>query len=290
MKIARYWEKASAPARLPSGKMADVTAWGWSSQTSEEARRRARQSAQNAARRLESGDLKSRAPRGAAYGYLDRVPREEILREITDESGEIIALLTRNAAGCVVLSTPALMFMDIDIAPEPFWSVWRRGLQKLFGRTAETPAARILREMRAAATRRREYSFRIYRTKAGYRCLITNAIIAPEGETSQRLLQEFGADVLYQKLCRSHESYRARLSPKFWRCGATRPPHRFPFATPAEETAYHQWQSDYEAKCRAFATCCFMESIGSHSTHAALQPLIALHDKATKADSNLPLA
>lgn len=289
MKIARYWEKTTLSAQMPSGKTVPVLGWGWSETSREEAQSRARKSAQRAASWLES---KIKTP--STYGYCDRPPREEILREIQNAKGEAVAVITRNAYGVQVLNTRNLMFIDVDIPPSKPMEGFTQTIQKLFGKTVEKPETEIRRKIAATAARHPEYSFRLYRTAAGFRCVLTNQLMNAEENESRKLLSEFGADVLYQKLCRSQECYRARLTPKFWRCGARRPPHRFPFDSPQDEQQYRSWQREYEAKCQAFAVCRFIETFGaqknSHGGNQELQMLIALHDKLTQADSNLKLA
>ena len=289
MKIARYWEKASVPARLPSGKTIPVLGWGWSENNREEAQARARASAQRAA-----GWLESKTSSPSTYGYFDRPPREEIIHELQNAEGETIAVITRNSYGVQVLNTQNLMFIDIDVPEETAFSGAMRKVQKLFGKAIEEPELEIRRRIIATAKSHSEYSFRLYRTAAGFRCVLMNRVMNAKEDESRKLLNEFSADVLYQKLCRSQECYRARLTPKFWRCGARRPPNRFPWDSPQDEQQYRSWQREYEAKCRAFAVCRFIETFGaqknSHGGNQELQMLIALHDKLTQADSNLKLA
>jgi hypothetical protein len=288
MRIARYWEKATQPTRLSNGKTASASAWGWSPVSREDAARNARAAALRVAELLQTLPLHDRRQKGGYYP--DRPPREEILREISNAQGEISGLLTRNSYGAVVLSTPGLMFIDVDVPFEGTLAALSRGLQKLFGRKNEAPPERIQREILETAKRHSRYSFRLYRTSGGFRCIVINQVMAPESAESHRLLEEFGADELYQKLCRAQQCYRARLSPKFWRCGARRPPNRFPQESSEEEKQYRDWQSEYEKRISNFAVCRFLEQIGRQNAPPELQSLIALHDEATKASSDLPLA
>jgi len=285
MKIARFWEKTSVPARMPSGKTVPVLGWGWSETSREEAQSRARESAQRAASWLEST---VKTP--STYGYFGRPPREEIVREFQNAKGETVAVITRNAYGVQVLNTQNLMFIDVDIPPSKSLDGVTHAIQKLFGKAVEKPENTIRAKIAATAAAHPEYSFRLYRTAAGFRCVLTNQLMNATENDSRKLLNEFGADVLYQKLCRSQECYRARLTPKFWRCGARRPPNRFPFDSPQEEQKYRTWQREYEAKSQSFAVCRFVETFGKNGGNQELQMLIALHDKLTQADSNLKLA
>lgn len=285
MKIARYWEKATVPARLPSGKTIPVLGWGWSETNREEAGERARASAQRAA-----GWLESKTVSRDAYGYCDRPPREEIVREIQNASGETIAVITRNSYGVQVLNTQNLMFIDVDIPPSTTKAALARKFQKFLGKAAEEPEIMIRHRIAATAKAHPEYSFRLYRTAAGFRCVLINQGMNAKEDESLKLLDEFGADALYQKLCRSQQCYRARLTPKFWRCGALRPPSRFPWESKTQEQEYRKWQREYEAKSQSFAVCRFVEQFGGQSGNQELQMLIVLHDKMTRVHDNLKLA
>lgn len=285
MKIARYWQKGTATVRLASGRTFDVGAWGWSENSSGEARERAREAAQRFACWFETQNA---APRGK--GYYDNPPREEIVREIRGANGQPAAMLTRNSYGALVLNTPRLMFIDIDIPPDAPLGGLKRGLQKLFGRATHEPEAGIRKRITEVAAEHKQYSFRVYRTAAGFRCVLLNAVLDPESLESQQLLEQFGADALYQKLCRTQECYRARLTPKFWRLRAGAPPNRFPWEKPEHEQAYREWQANYESLCESAATCRFLEQIGTQPLLPELQPLLALHDEMTKATSEQKLA
>jgi hypothetical protein len=119
---------------------------------------------------------------------------------------------------------------------------------------------------------------------------LLNAVLDPTSPESHRLLQDFGADTLYQKLCLSQQCYRARLSPKHWRINAGAPPNRFPWELPEHEQVYREWQTAYEKQCETAATCRFVEQLGTQPILPELQPLLTLHDQMTKADSELKLA
>lgn len=201
------------------------------------------------------------------YGYGDRLLREPVLEELPG------AAITRNSYGCDVLNTERVMFVDIDL-PEPE----KPGLVgRLFGAKAPPdPAEAALARVEAWLKRNLEWGFRAYRTKAGLRLLATHAPVAPA--EALPVMQELGADPLYMRLCKSQESFRARLTPKPWRCGAKPVPSRWPFSTPAEEGHFKQWLDDYQDKARAFATCNFLRILGNDQVHAVARPIADLHD------------
>ena len=284
MKIARYWTKGKVEARSPSGKLITITSWGWSALSQEEAKQRANEAAQRAAERVEAGEP---FPRGY---YSERPPREEIIEEIKSADGDVIAAVTRNSYGALVLNTRDLMFIDIDIPHESAGGRFLRRIKSLFGGGSDDPESRIQKKIAGLARTNSEYTLRLYRTFAGFRCAIINRRINPDSPESRRLLDEFGADPLYVKLCQSQQSYRARLTPKYWRCGARRPPNRFPWTTQAEEQGYRAWEREYEGQSGRFATCLLVEQFGTQEGNAELKTLINLHDEFTKADSRLGLA
>jgi hypothetical protein len=287
MKIARYWVKGKAEAvALPdSDETITVASWGWSEQSHEEAEQRANEAAQRAARRMRAGEP---LPRG--YGYSDRPPREEIVEEIKSPDGETVAAITRNSYGTLVLNTRDMMFIDIDIPPESSGARFLRTFKNLFGGKSDDPESRIRKGIAEQARVHSNYTFRLYRTFAGFRCAITNKPVSPDSPESQRLLDAFGADPLYIILCRNQQSYRARLTPKYWRCGASRPPNRFPWATTAEEQRYRTWEKEYQEQSRPFAVCRLVEQFGTQEGGAEFRALINLHDELTGANTALKLA
>jgi hypothetical protein len=286
MKFARYWKKGSVAARSPSGRLINVAAWGWSEQTEEEAGRRAEEVAGRAARRVERGEPWPQH----AYDYGERPPREEIVEEISGDDGALVAAVTRNSYGSLILNTSDLVFIDIDIPHEPPGGGLLRALKSLFGKESEDAEGRVRKKITAAAAARPEYTFRLYRTFAGFRCAVVNRRLKAGGPESLRLLEEFGADPLYVRLCQNQQSYRARLTPKYWRCGARQPPARFPWETEEEERRYRAWEQEYAGQSSGFATCRLVGQFGAQPPSATLMKLIGLHDRHTKADSTLELA
>ena len=271
MFIPRYWAKGEATAVTPEGDV-PVFCWRWSAESLAEARQNAEEAAAKAARNF--------SDRNALYnyGYTDRPPREEIVREITDESPEVTAIITRNIYGSLVLNTRDLMFIDVDVPWESSLARLGRWFAGLFGRNVGEPAEVALERIREVAHAQPGLTFRVYRTYAGFRIVVVNRSVDPDSEQSSSLLERFDADPLYVKLCQAQKCYRARMTPKFWRCGAKRPPNRYPWKTEEEEQTYRQWQSDYESRIRDYTTCRLVETIGAASIGAHLRMLIELHD------------
>ena len=285
MRFARHWSRARAEARTPDGETFEVTGLGWSTSSPEEAARRAAESARRTASRVAAGEHPARD-----YGYSDRPVREEVVEEVGGAGGEAAAAVTRNSYGALVLNTKDLVFIDIDLPQESSGGGLIGGLKGLFGKETESADSRIRKKVAAVAGAHPELTVRLYRTFAGFRCALTNRRLAPGSPESTRLLEEFDADPLYVRLCQAQQSYRARLTPKYWRCGVRRPPNRFPWDTAADEREYREWEREYEAACAPYATCRFVEQSGAHAADAETSALIAMHDRLTKAEAGLELA
>ena len=99
-----------------------------------------------------------------------------------------------------------------------------------------------------------------------------------------------GTDPRFRNLCRVQESFRARLTPKPWRCGWRAPPTGFPREDGEEEDRFAHWLHGYEAACEPFATCRYLETLGDGGVAASFEPLLDVHDTTSRALEELPLA
>jgi hypothetical protein len=220
------------------------------------------------------------------YLYGARPIREEIIQEIPDAQASPLAVLTRNRYGSLILNSARLLFIDVDLPPaSPV--AW---LARLFGRGSPTSEQTVLDSLRAALAGFAPVTFRIYRTASGFRAMAIDREFAPEGPESERLLSRCAADPAFVQLCRAQKCFRARLTPKPWRCRYRLPPNQFPRESPAETTRFQEWLRGYEAACRGYATCRYVETVGSGAYLGALESAIRLHDSTTRCGDNLPLA
>jgi hypothetical protein len=179
--------------------------------------------------------------------------------------------VTRNAYGCDVLNTSRMVFVDVD--------------------HDGADAGRHLDDARRWTARHPGWSFRVYRTRAGLRLLATQALFLPdEAVIVTDLFPAMRTDPLYARLCKTQGSYRARLTPKPWRCGLTAPKERWPWRGADEEQRFLRWHERYREAAKRFATCELVEEIGARLVLAELAPVIKLHDQATGVGSGLPLA
>ena len=267
------------------GFSGDCICWRWSANSVAEAQSLADQAARQLADRFANGDF---PPRHGGY-YPHRPFREPVLQEIKNDAGETTAVITRNSYGCLVLNTARVMFVDVDL-PEPK----SPGLfSRLFGKA---PAAPVVTESSALAKVENwtqsnpDWGWRIYRTRAGLRLLATHALFDPESATSDGVLDALGTDPLYRQLCKTQKCYRARLTPKPWRCGVRAKPERWPFVDARAEKHFQKWQAQYESFAAGWATCEFVKKIGNDEVHPGVQPILSIHDQMTRVDSKLKLA
>lgn len=147
-----------------------------------------------------------------------------------------------------------------------------------------------LQRLRSFVASRPDWRVRVYRTNAGMRYLVTHAPFSATDGEAESVMRELGADEQYVKLCRVQKSFRARLTPKPWRVGVENPPVTFPYENGGNEAEMRTWESRYDRASDRYATCQFLEEVGSGAAHPELASLVTLHDQKTKAGSGLPLA
>ena len=280
MKVARFWSRESASDIQKDGKPITVNCRGWS----DDSIQAAAADAKARARRLLSS-LITNSFASKRYLYGDRPLPEPVLQELGSGGQGPAALVTRNAYGAIVLNTAELMFIDID-------AKFSAGgfLASLFGKKSADgishPALAALNQYSASHP---QLAFRIYRTAAGFRAVLTSQAMHPDSSESDELMKAVGADPLYIRLCRAQQSYRARLTPKPWRCGIPNPPGQFPYTGDAV-AAFDTWLKQYEAAIRNRATCGYVGTIGSERVLEQFDEILRTHDSLTAVASGAELA
>ena len=277
MRIPRSWAKASGQAETSEGKPRMLSVWGWGDNEST--------AWSEASRRLERAleRLRGGAGEADAYAYDDRPPREELVQVLAKSGAEPTAALTRCRYGALVLNASRLLFLDIDLAPEGGLGK----LKRLFGGADPLDAA--LERLRAPL-RESGATFRLYRTAAGLRALAVDREFDPTAPGTKELMQRTGTDPAFVTLCRVQQTFRARLTPKPWRCACPNPPGEHPRSAPELARRFAAWRERYEQASERFATCRYLESVGSAAPAPALRDLVELHDRSTRSAEALPLA
>jgi hypothetical protein len=278
MDFPQYWAK---------GKSGGFHCWRWSSQSIAEAQALANEAAQNLAGRFSIGD---HPPQHGGY-YPNRPMREQVLQEIKDHAGEISAVVTRNSYGCQVLNTARVMFVDIDLEePRPPAGFF----QRLFGNPRRAPSEHLENEAIARIegwTRGNPgWGWRIYRTRAGLRLMATHGLVEAASDIADGVFEALGTDPLYRKLCQTQRCFRARLTPKPWRCGIRSKPGRWPWLDARAEKRFQKWEAQYQSFAFNWATCEFLRRAGNPMVHPEVQAILKFHDGPTRVESKLPLA
>ncbi|OFV98865.1 MAG: hypothetical protein A3H28_14965, partial [Acidobacteria bacterium RIFCSPLOWO2_02_FULL_61_28] len=246
MKIPRYWARADYEG---------CCRFAWSDVSIEEAQYLAEQQA------FSDGH----SPRAVAktdddywdWGYGDaRLVREPILEDLHDDAGQLTAVVTRNRYGARILNAASAMFVDVDLSDNASEDDVQGAIAKANDWARDVPG----------------WNWRVYRTYAGLRMLATHELFAPTDPSCWEAFERVGADTNYTRLCMAHECFRARLTPKPWRCGTTRPPARWPFANSDEERDFGHWSAGYEAASREKATCQLL-TVGTGDVHPSLLAL-----------------
>ena len=286
MQFFKYWAISDGSVRSSTGEQITRTAYGFSNQSLEDALRVANERATAAARGFGSGQ-----PHSNQTSYYSAAVREEIVEELID--GNRSTIISRNSYGCLVLNTPDVFFADVDLPPaKSAFSQWLASVFRFLNRNKEKSPSfeqQLVEKIHLAVDSNPGIGLRLYRTKFGYRIVVTTQTIDARDSDSLKLLEDLGADKLYVCLCRSQDSYRARLTPKPWRCGINDRPPRYPFLSEAKKTKFFAWVQKYDKQTKRFATCALIGEFGSNSVHPDVQPVLELHDDYVL-NEDLPLA
>jgi len=251
MHIPQYWARGTARA----GRLF-TQATGWSDRSVLEACDAARAKAERVLLALAAG----RQPDHYAYGAREPLREEVIQRHGKSGDGDEV-IITRNRYGSLVLNTANVMFVDVD-DPKPR----RSGIMAFLfggGRVTEAERMEFRRRVEGAVLRHDNLRCAMYRTKAGFRLLVLNQLYDPSAAGTKELLQSLGADPLYTCLTQNQKCFRARLSPKPWRCKMAMPPYEFPRETEKPELAFMKWETEYKRTIAGYATCEFVCEIGT---------------------------
>lgn len=288
MHFPRHWAKGSFDTVGRDGREQRFSCWGWSDHSRDDAERKGAERARQVSERVLRGDRPDR------YAYSDRPLREEVLEELKGSGGDVFAAITRNSLGCRVLNTKGAMFVDVDL-PQPTWSErFGHSLRSLFGREKEAPEQRkmtaTLSELARSIRSDPSLGVRVYRTRAGLRYLFTHGPVDPRAASTIQWMTQLHADPLYVRLCKAQDSFRARLTPKPWRCGIAAPTVLYPWPGPEQEGEFRAWEERYRQASDPFATCELVTVLGNERMPPELSRIVELHDGATRATSGLALA
>ena len=281
MKVAKYWARESATAEDNTGYKYHLISWSGSNQGLAEAKKKAIEKLNRWKVRLREGQLSGDYP----YEDKDEI-KEELIQEQYDNEGKLIAAITRNRYGALVLNSAKVLFADVDLPTQvdkglnPFsklLSLFRRG--KKATDDEQNPREEYRQRFAAFHQQNPALAFRVYETAAGFRLVILNKLFDPLSDTTQMILKELHSDELYIRLCRSQECFRARLTPKPWRCDLENPPNTYPREDADEERRYLSWLQDYERKGKDYGVCRLVDELGNAKVAESVQAVLQMHDK-----------
>ncbi|NNF67225.1 MAG: hypothetical protein HKM98_06925 [Gammaproteobacteria bacterium] len=281
MYIPRKWVKATGTGELPDGRRFPTTAWGWGDDDNS-ASKEAKSRLQKILERMRRGEGYPEK-----YSYGDRPVKEEILDVIgAKETDKADAVVTRNRHGVQVLNTARILFLDIDLPP---FSGFQRLLSKL-GLRRDDSAEGTLSRLRETLQKNSGTTFRMYRTAAGFRVMAVDRKFDPAGREAAELMKATQTDSAFMQLCQVQKSFRARLTPKPWRCNSPSPPVGYPRDDNTDQQKFAAWLVKYEAAIPGYATCHYLETVGSGRPASFARDSVALHDRITRCTEALPLA
>jgi hypothetical protein len=252
---------------LIDGVEQDVTCYGGSNLSEEDARVRAKEKAEKVKRKIKGEKH--------LFDEYEVEIREEILQIIDDHS-----IITRNRYGAQVLNAEYVLILDIDKPKTSFGNLFKR-------RDASQDKLKIFDMVKklAASLRYQEYGFRLYETYQGARVIVLGRDFDARDRETGKLMSEFNCDRLYMTLCQKQSCFRARLTPKPYRMKMRH--YKVQFPREGEDAELQQWLSDYERESRNYSVCKFIEQLGRRQY---VNTVVQLHDQITGADFHQPLA
>jgi hypothetical protein len=211
--------------------------------------------------------------------------------------GEQVLVLTRNRYGAEILNTDRILIADVDL-PELEEPTSDGLLRRMFRRsstpadpvTEPPPVVERLDALAQWARTNSDLGVIAYRTASGLRVFVTGVDEPASSARGDQILAELGTDPIYRELCRTHGTFRARLTPKPWRLPRIKAPRdRWPYADDWVERRFQRWLAEYEAAGRGYAVCRRLSTHGPAPSTLEAQT-IQLHDDRTRATTGLPLA
>jgi hypothetical protein len=259
MKIYKYWTVEKQKIII-DGAQQEVTIYGGSNISIDDARGKAREKAEKIQRKI--------AGEKHLFEDYESEIREELLQTIDDHS-----VITRNRYGARVLNVEKLMILDID-KPKSAGG----GLAGLFKKKdPRSPKEQIFDMVKTLATTKyANLGFRIYETYQGARVIVLGRDFEPRDDATKKMMDEFNCDPLYTLLCIKQGCYRARLTPKPSRMKFRG--YKVKYPREGDDSEFQRWVSEYESMSRDFSVCKFIGQVGAmHST----PDVVRLHDEMT---------
>jgi len=320
--IPKYWAEAQKQIQYKNRQIT-IKRFGWSDLSVEDAQQHAETRVVEAIEKIKSGQNIRKFDHKIPYNGSEGLPIRE---EIIDQQDDVI--ITRNSYGALCLNTPDVLFADIDFNYTPSSRLYFSGLFLLFlisivsallfqswivlgigilfsiiiskqtaGKLLDIqhrfiggPEQQVLKSIRNFSQHHPTWHLRTYRTPKGYRVLVMHQVFDPRGEEAQLLFNALQADPNYVRMCKNQNCFRARISPKPWRIGIEA--LRLGVWPVKEERMIDReiWVNEYQARAKKYASCKFIEQLGSQMVHAKAKRVQSTHDQYCNANINLEIA
>ncbi len=150
-----------------------------------------------------------------------------------------------------------------------------------------------MRRVTAFMTQHPDWRVRVYRTPAGLRLLALHRLFDPREPAVAACFDALGVDKMYARMCHNQNCFRARVSPKPWRMGLQRmrPPYSAAWRPEhAKLPARLQWIDAYQRKAQDYASCRYIETLGSGAVDGDADAVRELHDLLCQAERDLAIA
>lgn len=324
MIVPQYWAEAKLKT-IVDGKRITIKRFGWSDNSESDAQVNAQKRAEEAIALAQSGEKVRKIDHKTPYNGAEGLPiREEIISRHND------CVITRNTYGALCINTPDVLFADIDFQYEPgFWfyvgnffiltglalltglhyGSWKTFFFLVFASILFTstlagilfkgltvlkggPVKLALKPIRTFSQNHPNWHLRLYKTPMGYRVLVMHKTFNPRSDEAIGFMRDLNSDPNYIRMCQNQNCFRARISPKPWRIGVNRlrpRPGIWPI-TPERMPDRRKWVDRYEKVALDYASCKFMEHLGSNKTDPKAEFVRAIHDEYCRADKILRLA
>lgn len=268
MKIFKHWMAEKRRVNI-QGENKEITTYGGSNSSIEEAALRAKEKMDKIIRKI-NGE------RDIFEEYQSEI-REEILQTLDERT-----IITRNRYGAQVMNAERLMFLDIDKPKSA-------GLGGLFKKsTPEGDKEKIYDMVKklATASKYQGLAFRIYETFQGARVIVLGRDFDAQEHDSLVMMKEFNCDSLYTAICRKQACFRARLTPKPRRIKMES--YKVKYPREGMDAAFETWLTAYERESRYFSVCRFVEQVGT--SPFGMPEAVRVHDEITGVATRQPLA
>lgn len=325
MLVPRYWAEGRLRERTKTRQIT-VRRWGWSDDSQAKAQAHADARTREAFDRIRNGENLLRREGRVAYNGADGVPiREEVLSRhgetiVTRNSygarclntpdvlfadidfgepklpcavillgsillGIVAALLTPRARGAVGIVAMLTSLVVVSWGAK----IYARARAAAAGSPEERGRARIQRALET----RPGWAVRVYRTPAGLRVLVIHQRFDPTSPEAANFFRDLDSDPIYVRMCLRQRCFRARVSPKPWRVGI--PSHLRPRPGvwpihPARLPLRETWVAAYEEASRGYASCRYLETLGTAAEDPGVAAVRELHDELSRALGSLPIA